>query len=464
MIWPYRDIERFDGTIYTHGHHTINLDVSQLLHKGTVLKNTGRVMALVAYTGIDTKLSLNLSKRPPRKRSRLEYYYNWANVMNLVLMVSLCSILSILNYNFTISHSNHQYVLKGMLSAGRMALTSFLSASLIFNRLIPFDLTIAIEAAKSLSTYRMQQDVQMMRVDKQAKDIQRLKCNTINLHEELGEVEYIFCDKTGTLTQNELVYNSISIVDDDGDGGTRTFITKDKNGQKLKDELEQFRRDENYEHFFNCINLCQDCMAIDKRQSFAYQGQSLDEICLLEMTHDISSLGFFSGKEGEIMTIRFPGQKEAKYKLLRFDEFTSKRKCVSVVVKRIQDDRFFAYVKGADSSLIKMSNPEVHVSDQLKKDVEYFSNQGLRTMVFGYKELFIDLEQKKFLREVFMEDYDIAEFKDRQITEIESDLTLLGATGLEDLLQENVKRCIEDFRAADIKVWMLTGDKGLTAM
>ena len=112
-------------------------------------------MALVAYTGIDTKLSLNLSKRPPRKRSRLEYYYNWANVMNLVLMVSLCSILSILNYNFTISHSNHQYVLKGMLSAGRMALTSFLSASLIFNRLIPFDLTIAIEAAKSLSTYRM---------------------------------------------------------------------------------------------------------------------------------------------------------------------------------------------------------------------------------------------------------------------------------------------------------------------
>ena len=166
MIWPYRDIERFDGTISTHGHHTINLTVSQLLHKGTVLKNTGSVLALVAYTGIDTKLSLNLSKRPPRKRSRLEYYYNWANVINLVLMISLCSTLSVLNYNFTTTHLNHKHVFEGIVSARRMALTTFLSASLIFNRLIPFDLTIAIEIAKSLSTFRMAYDVQMIRVDK----------------------------------------------------------------------------------------------------------------------------------------------------------------------------------------------------------------------------------------------------------------------------------------------------------
>ena len=59
------------------------------------------------------------------------------------------------------------------------------------------------------------------------------------------------------------------------------------------------------------------------------------------------------------MTIRFPNDlKETRYKLLRFNEFTSKRKCVSVVVKRVEDDRFFVYVKGADSSLLEMSNPE----------------------------------------------------------------------------------------------------------
>ena len=46
---------------------------------------------------------------------------------------------------------------------------------------------------------------------------------------------------------------------------------------------------------------------------------------------------------------------------------------------------------------------------------------------------------------------------------IEEGLTLLGVTGLEDLLQDNVKECITDFRNAQIKVWMLTGDKGETA-
>ena len=50
-----------------------------------------------------------------------------------------------------------------------------------------------------------------------------------------------------------------------------------------------------------------------------------------------------------------------------------------------------------------------------------------------------------------------------EVGEIECDLTLLAATAVEDLLQDNVKECIEDFRAAGIGVWMLTGDKGLTA-
>ncbi len=50
-----------------------------------------------------------------------------------------------------------------------------------------------------------------------------------------------------------------------------------------------------------------------------------------------------------------------------------------------------------------------------------------------------------------------------QASEIESDLTALGVTAVEDLLQQGVKKCIIDFKEAGIKVWMLTGDKGLTA-
>lgn len=73
--------------------------------------------------------------------------------------------------------------------------------------------------------------------------------------------------------------------------------------------------------------------------------------------------------------------------------------------------------------------------------------KGLRTLCYGMKEF--DLAGRDPL--------------DIEPVEVESNLNLLACTAVEDLLQENVKECIEDFRAAGISVWMLTGDKGLTA-
>jgi phospholipid-transporting ATPase len=81
--------------------------------------------------------------------------------------------------------------------------------------------------------------------------------------------------------------------------------------------------------------------------------------------------------------------------------------------------------------------------------MDAFASKGLRTLMFGMKEL-SENTTKKTLEDLPAEDY-------------ESHVNLLGVTGLEDLLQDNVKQCINEFRAAKIKVWMLTGDKGETA-
>ena len=56
-----------------------------------------------------------------------------------------------------------------------------------------------------------------------------------------------------------------------------------------------------------------------------------------------------------------------------------------------------------------------------------------------------------------------AEVKETPQKELECSLDLLGVTAMEDLLQEQVHECIDDFKDAGIKVWMLTGDKGETA-
>lgn len=74
------------------------------------------------------------------------------------------------------------------------------------------------------------------------------------------------------------------------------------------------------------------------------------------------------------------------------------------------------------------------------------ARKGLRTLVFGMKQL-----------------DRVADYDKLTETDVEFGLRLIGVSGVEDLLQEDVKSCIEDFRDAGIKVWMLTGDKGTTA-
>lgn len=121
---------------------------------------------------------------------------------------------------------------------------------------------------------------------------------------------------------------------------------------------------------------------------------------------------------------------------------------MSVIVKNEQDGKHYAYVKGADSSVFPMCTAtSKDIVDRSEKHVEDMAMKGLRTLCYGMKEF--DLAGRDPM--------------DVEVSEIEKDLSLLAATGVEDLLQENVKGCIEDFRAAGISVWMLTGDKGLTA-
>ena len=97
------------------------------------------------------------------------------------------------------------------------------------------------------------------------------------------------------------------------------------------------------------------------------------------------------------------------------------------------------------------SKGEAHGNKNIKgieREVEKLAGLGLRTLLYGMKEISWDGSRDPL---------------EIEVGEIECDLTVLAATAVEDLLQDRVKECIEDFRAAGIGVWMLTGDKGLTA-
>ena len=139
---------------------------------------------------------------------------------------------------------------------------------------------------------------------------------------------------------------------------------------------------------------------------------------------------------------------------------------MSIVLKHpTKENTALCFVKGADSSVFPMclnykqgeeeilenSRGEAHGNKNIKdieREVEKLAGLGLRTLLYGMKEISWDGSRDPL---------------EIEVGEIESDLTVLAATAVEDLLQDRLKECIEDFRAAGIGVWMLTGDKGLTA-
>ncbi|RWW53115.1 hypothetical protein BHE74_00040417 [Ensete ventricosum] len=159
----------------------------------------------------------------------------------------------------------------------------------------------------------------------------------------------------------------------------------------------------------------------------------------------------------------------ARLDVLGLHEFDSVRKRMSVVI-RFPNNAVKVLVKGADSSMLSILDEKNEKTAKIKQMTEHhlcdYSSQGLRTLVIAAR----DLNDAEF--EEWQERYEEAStsliersMKLRQAaTLVENNLDLLGATAIEDKLQDGVPEAIESLRQAGIKVWVLTGDKQETAI
>lgn len=212
-IPPIKELYYFEGRLKAclpeEPEFKMNLDLNQFLHRGSYIENSGSVIAMVVYTGTESKLIMNLG-RYVFKMSSFERILNRIMVINLLIAITIAVITAIVTKTWNSSHQNHFYVFDKYNSSGEYFIALF-RVYLIVNSFVPLDLLAMLEISKLMFTPIMQNDCEMMIPDVTTRDIVGFKANTLNLSEELGQVEYIFCDKTGTLTQNELVFRAMTL-------------------------------------------------------------------------------------------------------------------------------------------------------------------------------------------------------------------------------------------------------------
>lgn len=245
------------------------------------------------------------------------------------------------------------------------AFKAFISFYLIVNSFVPLDLIVIISLAKIIYTDYIEADAWMTEPDYEMRGMKRAKCNTLNLHEEIGQLDYLFCDKTGTLTKNELVFRAIALPN----GNRAQWANNAYHFRDMKEKLIKQQSDWNYiEDFFRCINLNHECISVEskyKPNGLAYNGPSIDECCLLDMSALTDIIEF---KERDATHMRIVDKrrgKEEEWEFIRAFAFTSERKAMSVIVRNVATKKVFAFVKGADSSILKMIT---HVRGQMPID------------------------------------------------------------------------------------------------
>jgi phospholipid-transporting ATPase len=263
-----------------------------------------------------------------------------------------------------------------------------LNYMLIFGNFVPISMLITLEIAKFAQGHIMSLDKAMISESGFGCEV-----HSSNLNEEIGQIDYIFSDKTGTLTRNDMRFRYL-IVDDmaygeqKGYSGNLPNVTNvEFSDPRIWQAVGQGRANGNPQRtkIKRSLNLLAVCHTVVAEKDGTYNASSPDELAFVNFAK-LVGCEFIGADEDNNMVVNEFGTMKV-YKLLDIIEFSSERKRMSVIVKD-ESGKVIIYTKGADSIMIPRYVPsEAAELQRVRAKLDEFSNIGLRTLLLGYREL-----------------------------------------------------------------------------
>ncbi|KAM3938294.1 phospholipid-transporting ATPase IC-like [Leptodactylus fuscus] len=475
---PNNRLDKFVGTLFWRGS-SCGLDNDKILLRGCKIRNTQYCHGLVIFAGSDSKIMKN-SGKSTLKRTKIDHMMNGMVCMIFVLLI-LCSAGLAIGQTYwesdVISGNTSWYLYDGKdYSPNYRGFLGFWGYIIVLNTMVPISLYVSVEMIRLGQSFFIDWDLHMY----YPKNDTPAKAKTTSLNEQLGQIEYIFTDKTGTLTQNIMTFKKCSINcktygDQKQMTGKQSSATENVDfswnpladpsftyhDKRLIQEI-RFGNDPCVHQFFKLLALCHTVM-VDKKDDgeLCYEAASPDEGALVTAARNFGFV-FLSRTQSSI-TISELG-KEVTYERLAILDFNSDRKRMSIIV-RDPNGKIQLYCKGADTVIYQRLHPDNPMKEQTEEHLEVFANETLRTLCLCYKDIseeeFERWNKKYHKASVAIDNRE--EALDKVYEEIENNLVMLGATAIEDKLQDGVPQTIYTLSKADIKIWVLTGDKKETA-
>lgn len=442
----------------------------------TVLASNAHVFAVVVYTGSQTRQALSTS--PSRSKSGLlENEIN--NLTKILCALTLTLSVALVAIRGAEGRPGQQW---------HVAVLRFL---VLFSTIVPISLRVNLDLGKSVYARFIERD----------QGIPETVVRTSTIPEELGRIEYLLSDKTGTLTQNEMDLRKIHVgtvsYANEAMEEVRSYVKQgfstnisaesDQNGSlvtpssSLRSTMGSASNTRNRREISSrvrdlvlalalCHNVTPTSEEVGGKKVTSYQASSPDEIAIVRWTEQVGLRLFHRDRHNITLQSVDSSKIIVRVEILDVFPFTSAGKRMGIILKfhssatssNVGSDEVWFYQKGADTVMGSI----VAANDWLDEETSNMAREGLRTLVIGRKRL-SEQQYKDFSSQYKQASLSLQD-RDSNMSKVisqhlEHNLELLGVTGVEDKLQRDVKPSLELLRNAGVKIWMLTGDKVETA-